>query len=849
MNLYEVNRLLQDCFQKELTNGRKRHIVFWYDEEGEFADDIDDIELGLVRIWKVTAHNLFATKYELEKNDPASHFLLYFNMPKPSPNEDWLYDQYKLGQEFSTDKLTIIMRELGISDDRLKEAFRNYKAFFNNKTRLQTFRKYSVAVYTEETIDMTVLAALCKSTTNTMDDILRTLMRKKQEGDNTVWDKIQKYGAEDAFWRLVEKYYGYTLSDKSLQSLLVSLMLTYLAQQNDTEDFPESWNTYISNKSTNVIVFMNQWMNHRDERQVFNQLAEEVVDTLKADDYIVEWDIQHTVNMDVFPQFDEKVIQYISGQIREDLTSYDHYLDMIAARRRLHWYPEYENEYKALYHAVQLFKQLENWDYFIPEQSPAQMFEAYTNEYYKIDTAYRKFYVAYDSIVNKERLFAVREKTENIYGNHFIDELAMKWNRSKERSANRTWSIPDVPQQNDFYHQYVQNYLKNGERIFVIISDALRYEIASELTDVLNNERGGFAKLSSMQGVLPSYTALGMAALLPHEHISYTNDGNVVLDGISSKGTANRKQILQNATPDSLAITYQNISSMNRANLRKEVQGKKIIYIYHNVIDARGDNTDTEMDVFQAAEEAMDDIRVLIGRLVNTLSAANILITADHGFLYQRNRLDKSQKLPKKLEDSLVATRRFSISEQETSVDGTLSYPMNYLLGQDSTLYVTVPKGISRFAIQGAGANYVHGGAMLEEIVIPVITFKNDRNKTPTNTVAKVGVKLTTPTRKITNNVTYLEFFQMDKVAEKMLPRRLKLYFADETGNRISNENIIIADSSSSLATERTSREKFVFQVRAYDKREMYYLIVEDEEAGKDSVYETYTFSIDIAFG
>ncbi|MFD1068000.1 BREX-1 system phosphatase PglZ type A [Oceanobacillus locisalsi] len=847
MNLNEVHRLLQDSFQKELTNGRKRHIVFWYDEEGEFTDDIDEIQLESVRVWKVTEHNLFATKYELEKKDTDSHFLLYSNMSKPSPHEDWLYDQYKLGQEFVTDKLTIIMRELGITDDRLKEAFRKYKAFFNNKSRLQSFRKYPVTTYTEEAIDITVLAALTKSTTNIMDDIIRTLMRKKQDGDDSVWENIQKYDAEPAFWQLVEKYYGYTLSDKSLHSLLISLMLTYLAQQNDALDLPENWKPYISNSTTNIIVLMNQWMNHREERQVFNQLAKEAADTLQASDYITNWDVDHTVNMDIFPQFDEKMIQYLTEQILEDLTSYDRYLDIIATRRRLHWYPEYENEYKALYHAIQLLRQMEKWDYFIPEQSPNQMIQAYTNAYYRVDTAYRKFYVAYDTIVDKERLYAVREKIENVYENRFIDELAMKWNGSKERTEHQIWPIPDVPQQNDFYQQSVKNYLENGERIFVIISDALRYEIANELTDALNNERGGAAKLSAMQGVLPSYTALGMASLLPHKHMSYTNDGDVMLDSVSSKGIANRNQILQNASQDALAMPYQEIASMNRADLRQAVQGKKVIYIYHNVIDARGDNADTEMEVFQAAEEAMNDIRVLVNRLVNTLSAANILMTADHGFLYQRDRLEKSQKLPNKPEDTIVTKRRFSISDQASSIEGTLSYPMNYLLEKDSPLYVTVPRGINRFAIQGAGANYVHGGAMLQEMVIPVITFKNDRHRSSANTVTKVGVKLTTPTRKITNNVMYLEFFQMDKVAEKMLPRRLRVYFADETGNRISNENIIIADSSSSQAMERTSKEKFVFQARVYDKRDTYYLIVEDEEAEKNPVYETYAFSIDIA--
>ncbi|WP_145453461.1 hypothetical protein, partial [Staphylococcus epidermidis] len=71
------------------------------------------------------------------------------------------------------------------------------------------------------------------------------------------------------------------------------------------------------------------------------------------------------------------------------------------------------------------------------------------------------------------------------------------------------------------------------------------------------------------------------------------------------------------------------------------------------------------------------------------------------------------------------------------AVEGTWSFAMDYILDQPGGRFAIIPKGIHRFAIQGAGANYVHGGAMLQEIVVPVITFKNDRSKSSRNTVKK----------------------------------------------------------------------------------------------------------------
>lgn len=134
------------------------------------------------------------------------------------------------------------------------------------------------------------------------------------------------------------------------------------------------------------------------------------------------------------------------------------------------------------------------------------------------------------------------------------------------------------------------------------------------------------------------------------------------------------------------------------------------------------------------------------------------MITADHGFLYQRDRLENSQKLSVKPEETIEMSRRFAVLDKQENVDGTLTYGLDYLSGQEGTKVVMVPKGINRFAVQGPGTNYVHGGAMLQEIVVPVITVKKERRSTLENTVSSVDVKLTTPMRKITNAVIYLEF-------------------------------------------------------------------------------------------
>jgi hypothetical protein len=286
------------------------------------------------------------------------------------------------------------------------------------------------------------------------------------------------------------------------------------------------------------------------------------------------------------------------------------------------------------------------------------------------------------------------------------------------------------------------------------------------------------------------------------------------------------------------------MADMKRPDYKEAFEGRKLIYIYHNVIDAVVDQSLTERDVFEAVEKALEDLVLLARNLVNHVSATNIIITADHGFIYRRSPLTEIDKIGKQNMKTIEAGRRYALSDAQEEADDTLAISMDYLLGKETKLKAVVPKGVIRYKVPGSGANYVHGGVALQEIIIPVIKFKNIRKNEYKAT--KVEVKLTNISRKVTNRITYLEFFQTELVEDKKVTLKLKLYFTDEEGNWISNENIIIADSRSKNPQDRTFREKFTLKDMTYDKAKKYYLILEDEEETAEKIYEQIPFTIDL---
>ncbi|WP_352404441.1 BREX-1 system phosphatase PglZ type A [Sporanaerobacter acetigenes] len=844
MNLSEIKKILEENLKKEFSDGRKRNIIFWYDEESEFVEDIKDLELENAKVLQLSDNNSFYIKYLLEKQDTCSNYLIYSPNPKPMARENWLLDIEKYSQEFSTDKATVIMRDLGVKDETLRYVFKKYIKFFGNKERYKKFASYNIEEFTEEKVNIAVLSVLCKLPVPNFELVIKTILMEEIEDENKYIKEIINFGDIDVFWDLVGKKYGYHLEERSLEQLIIMFLITNLSYNLEAKT-PATWEKFVSSKKADTIVFINHFMNHSEDCEVYDVLANQVEKKLNLKNYIRKWDLEDYILCDTFKAFDEEIINWLIVNLTQNVGEYEKYRKIINRRRTTHWFKKFKNEYESVYYAMEILRLVDELKKSLKGGTAYEVIDNYTKTYYLFDYFYRKFYLASDRIENKDNFSKLLEIIENTYTHWYLEELSIKWSQIIEDELIDDIRINGLNKQQEFYDQYILPHMRNEERVFVIISDAFRYEAAKELTDILNRDRRGRAELFFMQGVIPSYTKLGMASLLPHKNIEMNDIGDVLVDNINSAGTENRQKILSMYSEDVVAIKYNDMKDMKRPEYKKIFEGKKLVYIYHNVVDAIGDKPSTERDVFEAVEKTFEDLNSLIKNLINNVSATNIYITADHGFIYRRSNLKEYDKISKADVKAIDEGRRFILTEEKKVEQGVLSISMNYLFGEDTKLNAIIPKGVTRFRVQGAGEKYVHGGAALQEIVIPVIKFKNIRKDEFKS--SKIEVKLTNISRKITNRITYLEFFQTEKIEDKKIPINLKLYFVDEEGNRISNENIIIADSRSSKPEERTFREKFTLKDQAYDKSEKYYLIMEDEDEMVEKIYAKVPFMIDLA--
>ena len=153
---------------------------------------------------------------------------------------------------------------------------------------------------------------------------------------------------------------------------------------------------------------------------------------------------------------------------------------------------------------------------------------------------------------------------ENIYTNEYLNDLLPKWNQA---FTKKEW-FSILPLQRNFYNHFVN---QAKERTVVLVSDAMRYEVGWELFQRLNKNPRCTVKLSAMMGVLPSYTRLGMAALLPHKSLVIKDDYEVYADNVLCNDLSERQKILQAYCKDSVCVQFDDVKKLKIAALREKI--------------------------------------------------------------------------------------------------------------------------------------------------------------------------------------------------------------------------------------------------------------------------------------
>lgn len=829
-----------DRLNAEFT-GETRKLVFWYDDKAEFSEDMETVELQNAKIYHLQPDNQFYTKYFLERVDKTTNYLIYAPFPKPDVRDNHLEDTMLYSRRFFADRASLLSVDLGI-EEKYKPVIEKHIKFFANKERTQRFYDLEIENFNEENILVGLLSAVCKARTCSFEEVVRIVLTDGELVDNAFLQEFEKYDLLSAFWQLCEQHFGYTDTKPSLERLLVTLFVTYTGRYVQAE-LPAAWRSFVSYKSGNIIAFLDSLMNSVLYRDKYDALSAHVAKGLNVLSTFAGMRVDDLVECDTFLAVDQVLVKWlISRLVSEDIGAIVNGFtipELCEKRAKMHFGRKTGKTYQMLSNAYSMVKEA---DYHAAD-GLKPIIDRYLAADYNMDQQYRKFYYYYDQLESTESFEPLRELVENIYTNEYLACLLPAWNAGIQQDA----AFSAIPLQREFYNANLR-YTK--ERTVVIISDAMRYEVGQELFARMQDDPKCTAKLSVQLSVLPSYTRLGMAALLPHKTLEMTDDFQVLVDGILCDNLAGRQQVLQSYNPDSVCVQFDDIKNLKVAELRDVLTKRQIIYVYHNQIDARGDKANTEDEVFNACEEAVQEIMDLIHRISVSGNTYHFIVTADHGFIYKRDKLTESDKISGKSAEKAFVNRRFIVSKAALEDDGIDHMSMGRVLGNEDSKVVSYPVSSNVFKVAGGGANYVHGGSSPQEMLVPVLEFKMERGHMETK---NAEIALVSIVHKITNLITSMDFIQSDAVSDTVKAAKYRIFFLSEDNEKISNENSYVADSREENAQKRIFRMRFTFKNKKYDKDKQYYLVVYDEESGleqwRQPVIMDIAFADDFGFG
>lgn len=856
----DAEKIIQDLnrrFAAPLPEFYKRRIVVWIDEDQEFVDKLDEITLGGAKIVALTGANNFYVKKLLAVDDPTSNYLVYRPFAYESDEDNWLLDVELYGEEFRADLVSMWMDEMGIPQTpALRRSSKQYRKFFNAQARRNKVSAQPVTPTTPAQLQMAIMAALAGLKDAKPNAIIKAVLQAGLLKDsNAVYQEFVNYGIDEAFWRMVAQGTGYQDMDSDLTQLATHILLT-ASTRTMRQEFLSGLQMFISSAHQAYCYdFVSDWMHSEDAKDIY-EIAAYVENELKLPQRFIKLQVADLVETEVFPCVNEVILVKLMTEISDHIIDVDTITQTVEKRRTCVWYDDVKNYYEGILQVAKMQAFFKEHSAGFHTVEPAKVWKEYTTEYYIMDTYYREFHKSYsESLKNYHEelsdLFThVMEKVEGLYTTWFLGQLGNNWSDACADNLREYGRVLEVPQQTDFYRRQVA---ASDSKVYVIISDAMRYEVAATLAEQLQRETQAKVDLKSMQGIFPTITKFGMAALLPHKELSVelksgkTERLAVLADGQSTEAP-NRDKLLKAADPASVALKYKDIIGMKRADRQALIKGMNVVYIYHDTIDEAGH---LESSIFTACDTAIEELKNMVRIIANEWGGANIIITSDHGFLYTHSPLSEDDKVDKTTESDqdVEIGRRYAIMQKGAQPQYLL--PVKFL-GGNTAYDVYAPRESIRIKMKGGGLNFVHGGISLQEMVVPVIEYHFLRNQSKEYKKNKskydtkpVEISLLSANRKISNMIFSLNFYQKDAVGGNREAAIYQLYFTDSSGKAISDVQKIIADKTSDNGQERTFRCSFNLKSLKYSNTETYYLVIADENGLQMQREE---FQIDIAF-
>lgn len=822
----QVKKALQQLFQTH-------RLLFWYDERGELRAEYGALQLpGVEKV--LVDGNEFAVKHRVAREAPEGRFLLYFPGPQPAPADNWLLDLQLAHYVFHTDQAAMFLQEMGLPY-HFRELVEEHIEFFLNKERRGRLKGLLQEGDTHRSLRYKMLAVLFAVEYINLEAFLQAHAADFFGGGARCDHELKRFGLWGFYWGEVAAKYRYKAEEPGIYGFLLEAFAV---------NFPPLGRANISQESR---ILLSIWKDSLSNKASFRGLSEQIAKGLGVQRALEEAELNQLLDEDLFELIDRRILSELARLVETEGVSPERLGQMVKRRENKFWYEDYRHYYACLSHGSALAGLVRQYGRASFE-SFGQGLQLYAEELFRADYHYRRFIWHYRQAHQPGLLAGLCDKVLKVYANDWLPGINDRWQQVVDRLEE--WPVNNPLCQRRFFEREARPLAQERKRLFVIISDALRYECGWELLQEIQSEKRYEGQLEYRFTGLPSYTQLGMAALLPHRELSIRPGGDSILaDGLPTQGLQARAKVLEaHAGLRAAAIAAEDFMKLTPSTDGREfVKQYGLIYIYHNRIDKTGDDKMSEEKVFEAVQEELAFLKEMVRRIAN-MNGANIYITADHGFLYQYQALEESDFSTSAFSGEVWKESRRYVIGKNLKGDAAARHFTLSQAGLSGEGELLIPKSVNRLRIRGAGSRYVHGGAALQELVVPLLKVAVRRR----DTTSQVEVDIIKSTDRIANNILPVSFLQSGLATDKMLPRTIRAALFAEDGARLSDVFQYHFDIPEGSERQREVKHRFQLSAWAsgeYNNQRIRLKLEEPiENTSQWKEYKTFYYTLHIAY-
>ncbi|OPY50191.1 MAG: PglZ domain protein [Methanosaeta sp. PtaU1.Bin060] len=347
-------------------------------------------------------------------------------------------------------------------------------------------------------------------------------------------------------------------------------------------------------------------------------------------------------------------------------------------------------------------------------KTPGEAISWFTSTGWEVDHAGESLFK--ENLEMPSELLGVRHELRKAYLRH-LDRINSAFSELISYNGLESFSLP-------FSGDSLGEVLKSAkDPVAVLFLDAFRYDLGCRLADMLNQgEPAKRATVSTAMAPVPSITAIGMPFALPGIASKLCvqlpeKEGafwQVTIEGFEGDLTdaEKRRQWLRDNHPlkKHSIMSITDLLELGQEAIKPKSLGKEV-FLFGSEFDING--TDGQLKI-----SGSDDNLERYAQAARRLRAggySTIAIVTDHGFFHWEPEKDEIEPKP---DGEILWSSRRAVCGYDLHHPSALS-----LRATASDLECKIPRSVNAFRTYG-GLGFFHGGATLQEVIIPVVIAK-----------------------------------------------------------------------------------------------------------------------------